>query len=390
MAVQKSPAGEIESALVRVPAAADGSTPTKAQRVFNRLIQKIESQRLDLATWQDFLPQFQRRITAEIEPLEQRCARARFALARLFDTAHDRMETTRREQAKLATLVLDACDELLRGGDEENPDLIALHDKYSRASHAERRAEESRFLLDMAETAFGVDLGEGLESPEAVRAALLRKVQDEKAAQELAAAAAGASTATRRKSAKAQAREARSTAQAQAASLSVREIYRKLASALHPDRETDAGERARKTDLMQQVNQAYAKADLLRLLELQIQAEQIDRAALGAIGEQRLTHYNQVLAEQSAQLEHEIDSLTLPYQHQTGAFGGTLKPETLSRTLDGDVAALQHEARRIEHELKRLADRAVLKAWLRSVKVHRRQELDESVEDMVDAFHASR
>ena len=389
MAVQKSLFGEIDSALVRVESAPDGALPSKAQKSFNRLIEKIEAQRQALAVWQDFLPQFQRRIAAEIEPLEQRCVRARRALANLFDAAHDRAGTTRREQAKLAMLVLDLCEELLQGVEDEDPALIALHDKYSRASHAERKVEESRFLQDMAETAFGVDLGEKLDSPEAVRAALLRKVQEEQAAREQEAAArADAAAPARRKSAKALAKEARAAAQAQAATLSVREIYRKLASALHPDRETDAAERARKTGLMQQVNQAYANADLLRLLELQIQAEQIDRAALGSISEERLRHYNQVLAEQSAQLEHEIDSLTLSFQHQTGAFGATLKPETLSRTLDGDVATLQHDARRIEHDLKRLEDRAVLKAWLRSVKVRRGS--DASDDEMFDAFHPSR
>ena len=86
----------------------------------------------------------------------------------------------------------------------------------------------------------------------------------------------------------------------------------------------------------------------------------------------------------------QLDSLTLSFQHRTGAFGGTLKPETLSRTLDGDVAALQHEARRIEHDLKRLADRAVLKTWLRGVKVQRRRDPEASSDEMFDAFHPSR
>jgi curved DNA-binding protein CbpA len=42
----------------------------------------------------------------------------------------------------------------------------------------------------------------------------------------------------------------------------VREVFRKLASELHPDRETDPAEHARKTELMQRVNQAYKAGDL--------------------------------------------------------------------------------------------------------------------------------
>ncbi len=391
MATQKSLFGDADSELVRVPVAPDGSAPSKAQKAFNRLIEKIEAQRQALAAWQAFLPQFQQRVAAEVEPLQQRCLAARWSLAMLFDNAHDRAGTTKREQAKLASLVLDLCAELLQSADEEDPALIALHDKHSHASLAERKEEESRFLMDMAETMFGVDLDDGqdLSSPETVRAALHRKMQEQHSAQaELAAQAAAVPP--RRKSAKALAKEAQIAAQAQAATMSVREIYRKLASALHPDRETDDAERVRKTALMQQVNQAYAKSDLLRLLELQIEAEQIDLATLGAISEQRLGHYNQVLAEQSAQLDHEIDALTLPYQHQTGAFGGSLKPETLSRTLDGDLAQLRHDARRIEHDLKRLEDRAVLKAWLRGVKVQHRRSGADSDDELFDAFDHTR
>ncbi|WP_341888453.1 hypothetical protein [Variovorax sp. YR752] len=46
----------------------------------------------------------------------------------------------------------------------------------------------------------------------------------------------------------------------------MRDIFRKLASALHPDRETDAQQRKVKTALMQKANQAYAANDLLALL----------------------------------------------------------------------------------------------------------------------------
>ena len=51
------------------------------------------------------------------------------------------------------------------------------------------------------------------------------------------------------------------------ASQSVRDVYRKLVSALHPDREADGAERERKTALMQRANQAYERNDLLELLD---------------------------------------------------------------------------------------------------------------------------
>ena len=60
-----------------------------------------------------------------------------------------------------------------------------------------------------------------------------------------------------KKTAKQRARDEKLKIEADETSLSIREVYRKLVSALHPDREPDPQERARKTALMQRVNQAY-------------------------------------------------------------------------------------------------------------------------------------
>jgi len=46
---------------------------------------------------------------------------------------------------------------------------------------------------------------------------------------------------------------------------------------LHPDRETNPDERMRKTELMQKINIAYDKHDLLTMLQMQLEIEQIDQ-----------------------------------------------------------------------------------------------------------------
>ena len=80
----------------------------------------------------------------------------------------------------------------------------------------------------------------------------------------------------------------------------MREVYRKLASALNPDRESDPIERERKTALMQRVNQDYARNNLLELMELQLELEHIDQDALKNISQDRLKHYNAIMKEQIA------------------------------------------------------------------------------------------
>jgi hypothetical protein len=381
-----------ESAVVRVPGQAGTAPLSKAQQKFNRLIERIEQQRLVLATWQEFVPKYSQRVAAELEPLQSRCDRAHLALAKVFDAAHGNAAVTKRERDKLAMLVQDICAQLLLRIEaaDENAEVVALHDKYSDASHAEIKETETGFFKDIAETVFGVELdeAEAAGSPEEIREALQRKMLEQRAAQAEHAARAKAA---RAKSAKALAKEAKLAQAAQAATQSVREIYRKLASVLHPDREPDAAERDRKTALMKQVNEAYAQKNLLRLLELQIQIEQIDAASLASINPLRLGHYNEVLTEQCAQLEHEIEALVAPFAHQLGAFGGrNLTPDTVNRSLDGDVAAMRRDAQSIEHDVKRLSDRPVLKAWLKHIKVQKHRDDDTGFDELFDAFTHTR
>lgn len=52
----------------------------------------------------------------------------------------------------------------------------------------------------------------------------------------------------------------------------LREIYRALVRRLHPDREPEPQRRQQKTELLQQVNDAYRRGDLLALLDLQVDA----------------------------------------------------------------------------------------------------------------------
>jgi hypothetical protein len=76
---------------------------------------------------------------------------------------------------------------------------------------------------------------------------------------------------------------------------SLREVFRRLACALHPDREGDAEERARRTTLMQQANQAYEANDLMTLLRLQVEADQLDPERLAVVPQARLRGYNLLL-----------------------------------------------------------------------------------------------
>jgi hypothetical protein len=229
----------------------------------------------------------------------------------------------------------------------------------------------------MAEELLGTPLDalHGAQTPDDVMAALMQEMQ-RREAEAQARAGAQPPRAPRKRSAKAQAREAaqqaRQQAQAEGATQSVREVYRRLASALHPDREPDAAERARKTALMQRVNQAYEQGDLLQLLELQMAAEQIDPTRLAGVSDDKLQHYLHVLKEQSRGLELELQALLQPLLAKLPLYHpGSLTPEVVLARLKMDARDLRQACDELEDDLKDFQDLRALKAW---IKEHRKAE----------------
>lgn len=174
-----------------------------------------------------------------------------------------------------------------------------------------------------------------------------------------------ASAAARPKPASVRAREQRQAAEAAKLKQTVRDIFRKLVSDLHPDREPDVNERARKTALMQRVNMAYSANDLLGLLELQREIEQIDQASLDNLGEERIRQYNKIL---DGQLRESASIEYAAAMAMGGAMRGPLTPQALLRRLRDDVADMQARLDAIAADLDEFNDVNELKAWLKSYR----------------------
>jgi hypothetical protein len=174
------------------------------------------------------------------------------------------------------------------------------------------------------------------------------------------------------------ARERKAQEAAAQATQSVREIYRKLASHLHPDRENDPAERERKTALMQRVNQAYADNKLLDLLQLQLEIEQIDPAHIAGLSEERLKHYNRVLAEQLNELQQEVQEVEGHFLMQYGLDPyRRIKPASLMRELRTHMQIIEHENLRLRQELNALrTDPAALKGWIKAERQQQKEQDD--------------
>jgi hypothetical protein len=347
---------------------AQSKPASKAQQNFQRLIGKIERKRELLKQWQGYELRYQQRVAAEVEPLRQQLRTRQRSMVELIDQllspapaaaargkpAGQRL--ARVQQAKLHQLLMQLLAALLEEGDDAA--LEALHDKYSDVSHAQMRQSEMDLTQALLEDVFGLDVGDdhGASDTEELLRHAHRKMQEraEQAEAEGAGArrqGAGSDPRAKAAAAKAQAAQVRRDQAAQAVSQSLRDVYRKLASALHPDREPDAAARARKTLLMQRVNQAYDANDLLTLLGLQLEIEQIDLAQLSAVPPQRLAHYNQVLREQLEELDGELARCMLPFQQAAGSWSSAFTPAAADHSLNADIARLRATIRQIDNDL---------------------------------------
>lgn len=344
-----------------------GSTPLNPdQKNFNRLIKQIETRRFQLADWNETIPAFRQRYGRDLHPLLEREQALKAQLAEHLDWGYDQKGLSKTERHKLSALIIDlTLDVLGHGGPEEA--MKGLYNKHSRSDFDMEENAQLEQVKAILEDTLGVALSDDLDlrSPEGLF--------EELRAQFEAKEQARAERAKRRKpSAKQQAKEAQREAEAKQVSQSIREVYRKLASALHPDRESDPEERQRKTALMQKANEAYERGALLELLELQLQLEHIDQAHLANLGGERLKHYIKILKDQVRELDSELQRTR---QELAAEFGfppyGRLTPDALMDRLRADVAATEINLRSLLRQIDTTSDVKSLKAWLKTVTQQR-------------------
>jgi len=341
---------------------------TPAQRRFNTLINQIDRVRRRLVAWQENIPVFRASYASELAPLQNMIWQAQrdwtVSLATLVLV--DQRGFTRSQRITAKAIVCDSIEQLLEYQDDV--ELKALFDKYSDVGFDAEKHEELQALKFLGETFGGVELGDDEVHSEEE---LMRRMQEGFAAQ--AEEQEDDPWPPRPKSRRTAAAEKQRVADAARVTQSIREVYRKLASALHPDREPDAERRATKTALMQKVNQAYEKGDLLTLLEAQVQLEQIDVDRLSDVDPQRLKHYNKALAEQLQELQYELshveDMVSLEFFIDPI---DRMDPHRLNEVTVARTKSLRRELSQLRRDQKSLSDMAATKRWLERERRARR------------------
>lgn len=360
--------------LLTIPQPAAADAPLRpAQRKFNSLQEQIAAARKLLLAWDAALPVFAKQHAERVLPLRLEAERLRRDMAEKLDEWLDDKGWSKGERELMQGLVCELAREALEQHELPAAERLRwkeIHDRHADLGFDAQTANEIEVLKRMFEAQTGLDLG---DEDFATEAELLDHVRQQLHARSEEKAEDEPPPPPRRQSAAQKKRALEREAVAAAAKQSLREVFRKLASSLHPDRAEDEADAARRTALMQRANAAYAKEDLLALLSLQLEIEQIDAAHLRKASDAQLQHFNAVLQEQLEELQTELQvrerRLLADYELKPRR---VLHPERLAALVADAVADWNSEVFHAGRELAGLYTREGTKRWLKKLKAEAR------------------
>jgi hypothetical protein len=336
-------------------------------RRFKTLMARIDKARERLQAWHDELPRLAEVHDERVAPLERRLHEARRAWALEIEQVLLAGRWSKAERETLARMVVEITGALLESdAGADDAEMKSLHDRHAEIGFDDAAAQDLAEMRHMVQAATGVDLGdEPIDSVDEMFARAHAKMRERAQQQAGTSGEADGPDASpwpqaRRPHKGRQGRpgpsaaERRAAADTERATQSVREVYRKLASALHPDRTPAAAgteQRQQRTAQMARANAAYEAGDLLALLALQLEIEQIDVARAASVAAEQVRHINRLLGEQLQEIERDIAEREAAFCVTYGVVPDRRPdPQRLGEWLRSEVRELQAAEAQLELE----------------------------------------
>ncbi|MCF0052807.1 hypothetical protein LXM25_22240 [Dyadobacter sp. LJ53] len=329
----------------------------KRQKEFNQLSEKIEELDRLIPELESAYDQMIQRIPTDLDPLIKEYQEYRAEIVHIMDRTYSADLFRKIYQDKLAYLITESAYDLIAhyGFD----DLKSVFNKYSQVDIETLLAEERAKAEKITDPSFLIE-SEAVKDPvqyESFHDLPEEEQQRIKAEQ-------------REERLNSRIQEAKQLVEQQKTTKSVRTVYMDLVKTFHPDLEKDEAEKLRKTDIMQQITQAYQENNLLQLLKLQIQLDRIDQDQLENLSKNQLNYYNKVLKQQVEELEivkeniqKRISSVCgLPFQHANSLTTVIVKFNT-------NVNELKAEIKNIRNVIKNWKTPSQLKAYLKTYQI---------------------
>lgn len=337
-----------------------------AQKRFNQLLAQTETLARKIESTRHATDTHRALFASRIHPLEKEHGALMRQMALWLDGRLKQKGLTAKHKRIASEIICGLSASLAVQGDEA---MQALHDAHSPHSLADEEKAATAGLQQVMEDVFGESLGQGdnpFESMDDLMRAAMEKMNASQAAQQIAKEERDAKRNAKRKKSPAQLKkEELAASQAQDADGALRTLYRQLASALHPDRESDPQEHIRKTALMKEANAAYERRDLLALLQLQLRADLADGDKVASMATEKLAAMTALLKERVAVLNRELYVVEQQAIHEFELPPYSPFSETaLKRHLVMQQQDLQADIAMMQLDLQRVQDDTQLKRWL--------------------------
>ncbi|MEN8407982.1 molecular chaperone DnaJ [Acinetobacter seifertii] len=311
------------------------SEPSAQQKKLNRLIDKIEQQKVSLSTWQNVQAEIQQHIRQKLMPVYGDLHEVLFQqLEQLWNMLHSH-EFSKADIQQL---------------DKKNAQLADM------LKHSKMLSAQQLELVKQIDTFYEQHTQESVKKNK--KAQSIKSEYDESAEQiaelEEDFEQYAAEQQQAREQAKQQRQQQKREQAEQMAAQSLKTVYLKIAAMIHPDREQDETKKLEKTELFQHASQAYEKQDLFYLLKLQLKLEQ--NKALGAkeLSAEQLRFYKLALDAQSQQLESQIAEILDSFQLAKNVKAEHVHISDVYKAVDADCAELKQQLKWEKERLKHM------------------------------------
>ena len=326
------------------------SEPSAQQKKLNQLIAQIEQQKISLATWKNAQDEIQQHTRQKLMPVY-------------------------RELHEVLFLQLEQLWHLLESHTFSKNDLQQLDEKIAQLARMLKRSqllnEEQLTLVQQIDTFYQQHTQQSTKKTKKVQpenfeyqASSEQSIEqhaEQRSEQEDDFEQYAAEQQQAREKAK-QLRQQQKREQAeQLAEQSLRMVYLKIASIIHPDREQDEHIKVEKTELLQQANRAYEQQDLFYLLKLQIQIEQNRGTTQKALSNEQIKFYKLALDAQKQQLDAQIDEIieslnwTKQAKLKSQKSSGSIQIADMYKQLEADCVVLKQQIKWENERLKQMS-----------------------------------
>ena len=307
------------------------------QKKLNRLIERIEQQKQELAAWKNAQADIQNYTRSKLLPVYRELHTVLFTqLDTLWNhLAHDALSKADLVQidTKIAALAkILKKSQMLTSAQKEQVEKIDTfymqHAEHIRAKKTKANSIQSHDLAEIVEQNVDVDW-ENYEYDSAQYEAERERAKQVKQ------------------------QEKREQA-AKMAAQSLKTVYLKITAMIHPDREPNEAKKLDKTELLQKVNEAHAEQDLFYLLKLQLQLETNKGLSSKVLSSEQVKFYQLALEAQSQSLQGQLDEIFASFHLSSHINTKQLKMSDVNKVIDQDATELKQQLKWEKERLKHM------------------------------------